>query len=99
MADEFDRPNQLGQCRCPICKTDGADVCKGKRFAYLVCESCGSLTQTRTRRGNQALMALLGPSHVVADPTPTPPAAPAGAPKPAKKSAGFADVASLLMGT
>lgn len=99
MAD-LDRANQLGQCTCPICKAPGADVCQGKRFAYLVCESCGSLTQTRTRRGHHALVGLLGPTSAVADPAPTPTPAPApAAPKPARKSAGLGDVAALFMGS
>jgi hypothetical protein len=94
----LDRANQLGQCICPICKAAGADVCQGKRTAYVVCENCGTLTQTRTRKGNAAILALLGPAHQVKGPDPEPAPAPKPEPKPAPRRSGLADVAALLSG-
>ncbi len=94
----LDRANQLGQCVCPICHADGADVCQGKRTAYLVCENCGTLTQTRTRKGNAAILALLGPKHQVKNPAPDPAPVPKPEQKPAPRRAGLADAAALLSG-
>lgn len=80
MTAEWKRANCIGQCACPICKDTDAEVCEGKsgKFPYVICESCGTMIQTRTRKGARLLLALGGlnqvPEPAPLKPPPLPPA-------------------------
>jgi hypothetical protein len=87
-----ERAGLLGLCVCPICKSTDAEVIQGKRMPHIVCEDCGSLIQSRTKRGGKLIAAMIR-SHKVNPPDDPPPVpAPAPTPKPAapKKSSSLA---------
>ena len=85
-----DRAGLLGTCSCPLCQSPDAEVIQGKRTPHIVCEDCGTLIQTRTRRGGKLIAALLNPKHRVAPlPDPAPPPTPKPAPAPSKPRASF----------
>lgn len=84
-AEIRERANKLGQCVCPVCKSTEADVLQGSRLPYIVCEDCGTLIQTRQRRGARLIAAMLTPQHKVTDPIPQP----TPTPKPAAENNGL----------
>jgi hypothetical protein len=89
----------VGQCQCPVCKTNGAQVLlssEGEGKPYLKCDECVSIIRTSSARGARELLALAKPdARAPGDPvqkTETPPA-----PKPEpKKKAGFFDMVKEL---
>lgn len=76
----------LGTCKCPMpwCGAPGAEVREGARQTpYLLCDECGVMIRTNSRKGKNGLRALVAP------PSPAPakgdPAPPADKPAPEKR--------------
>lgn len=81
-----DRAGLLGHCVCPVCKSTDAEVVQGKRMPHIVCEDCGTLIQTRTRRGGKLIAAMVQQHRVDPPPEPPKPApAPPAPPPPVKR--------------
>lgn len=75
------RPNDIGQCRCPLCGSTSARLSvSAKQLAYVTCNGCQAQIFGRSDRSDGLLRAL----HIKGDEPPADPApAPAPAPKPA----------------
>jgi hypothetical protein len=87
----------IGNCACPLCTEDGAEVREGVKGAlYIVCDNCVSQIRTMSRAGRARIANLVKrtdpapPAAVVkphAEPKPAPPPAPKTKPKPAPEPA------------
>lgn len=79
------RPNDIGQCRCPLCGSTSARLSvSAKQLAYVTCNGCQAQIFARSDRSDALLRALhIKGDEPPADPAPAPaPAKPAPAPKP-----------------
>lgn len=82
------RPNDIGQCRCPLCGSTSARLSvSAKQLAYVTCNGCQAQIFGRSDRSDGLLRALhiKGDDQAPADPVPTP-AKPAPAAKPAPET-------------